>query len=50
MKKFRLYKNREVHLSVKFFEKIVSSNSLIVASDPNSVNKKTNLIKVFMTK
>ena len=25
--------------------KIVSSNSLIVASDPNSVNKKTNLIK-----
>jgi len=27
IQKFRLYKNKEVHLSVKFFEKIVSSNS-----------------------
>jgi cobalamin biosynthesis protein CbiD len=25
--------------------KIVNSNSLIVSSDPNSINKKTNLIK-----
>ena len=27
MKKFRMDKNREIHLSVKFFEKLVSSNS-----------------------
>ena len=34
-------------LEVTSFEaiKIISSNSLIVTSDPNSVNKKTNLIK-----
>ena len=26
MKKFRMDKNKEIHLSVKFFEKLVSSN------------------------
>ena len=44
MQKFRMDKNKEVHLSVKFFEKLVSSNSPALIKSFNSLlNKdKTN--------
>jgi len=44
MQKFRMDKNREVHLSVKFFERIVSSNSpLFIKTFTSLLNKdKTN--------
>ena len=42
MKKYRMDKNKEVHLSVKFFERLVSSNSpMFIKKFNSSLNKDT---------